>query len=133
VQKKSKRTFCVPTTLFRKNRVVLWENVEEYGRIKQVTDSNIIRRMRYACNINKSADTHSEYVIPIAFLQHERASLLPSYARRLSCNTRTAVTVYEGPIRYSCFGIKIRSLWPWPPCFYPISQANKTLYCAEMM
>jgi hypothetical protein len=46
----------------------------------QATDDNIIRRMRFACRITKATDTHSEYVILIAFpLQHwlsERASIL---------------------------------------------------------
>jgi hypothetical protein len=116
-----------------KNHAVLWENMEEYGRIKQVTAGNIMRRMVYECNITKSADTHSEYVIPIAFLLHERASVLPSYVHRLSCSTETTVTVYKEAIRYSCFGIKISSLWLWPPCFYTISQAKKPLYCAEML
>ena len=39
--------------------------------MEEVTEGNVIRRMRYACNLTKSADTHSEYVIPIAFLLHE--------------------------------------------------------------
>jgi len=94
---------------------------EEYGRIKQTTEGNTIRRMRYACNITKPADTHSEYVILIAFILHRRSSMLPSYAHRLSCWPVTTVTVYEGVIRYSCFGIKISSLWLWPPCLYAIS------------
>jgi len=101
--------------------------------MEEVTEGNVIRRMRYACNLTKSADTHSEYVIPIAFLLHERASVLSLYAHRLSCFTMTTVTVYEDAIRISCFGIKISSLWFWPPCFYTISQAKKPLYCGEML
>jgi hypothetical protein len=41
--------------------------VEKYGRDRQVTDDNIILRMRFACWITKATDTHSEYVILIAF------------------------------------------------------------------
>jgi hypothetical protein len=41
--------------------------VEKYGTAGQLTDDNIIRRMRFACWINKATDTHSEYVIFIAF------------------------------------------------------------------
>jgi hypothetical protein len=54
--------------------------VEKYGRARQDTDDNIIRRMRFACWISKATDTHSENVIRIAFpLQQwlrERASVL---------------------------------------------------------
>jgi hypothetical protein len=37
--------------------------VEKYGRARQATDHNIIRRMRFACWITKATDTNSEYVI----------------------------------------------------------------------
>jgi hypothetical protein len=50
------------------------------GRDRQATDDNIIRRMRFACWITKAIDTHSEYVILIAFPRQqwlrERASVL---------------------------------------------------------
>jgi hypothetical protein len=45
----------------------LWNNVEKYSRAEQATDDNIIRRMRFACWITKATDTHSQYVILIAF------------------------------------------------------------------
>jgi hypothetical protein len=41
--------------------------VEKHGRARQATGDNIIRRMRFACPITKATDTHSEYVILIAF------------------------------------------------------------------
>jgi hypothetical protein len=41
--------------------------VEKYGRARQTTDDNIIRRMRFAYWITKATDTHSEYVILIVF------------------------------------------------------------------
>jgi hypothetical protein len=54
--------------------------VERYGTARQATDDNIIRRMRFACYKTKATDTHSKYVIFIAFpLQQwlsERASML---------------------------------------------------------
>jgi nicotinamidase-related amidase len=56
------------------------DNVEKHCRAGQVTDDNIVRPMPIACCIPKGTDTHSEYVIFIAFpLQqwlHERASVL---------------------------------------------------------
>ena len=41
--------------------------MEKYGTARQATDDNIIRRMRFACRITKATDTHSEYVILMAF------------------------------------------------------------------
>jgi len=43
------------------------ENLEKYGRTRRATDANIVWRMRIACWIPKATDTHSEYVILIAF------------------------------------------------------------------
>jgi hypothetical protein len=54
--------------------------MEKYCRAGEATDDNTIWRMRIACWITKTIETHSEYVILIVFpLQqwlHERASLL---------------------------------------------------------
>ena len=54
--------------------------MEKYGTARQATDDNIIRRMRFACWLTKATDTHSEYVILIAFPPQqwlrERASML---------------------------------------------------------
>jgi hypothetical protein len=40
---------------------------KKYGRPGQATCDNIIRRMRVACWITKTTDTHSEYVILLLF------------------------------------------------------------------
>jgi hypothetical protein len=62
---------------------------KKYGRARQATDDSITRRMRIACRITKATDTHSEYVILIAFPRqqwlHEHASILCLYVRCLSC------------------------------------------------
>ena len=54
--------------------------VKKYGRARQATDHNIIRRMRSACWITKATDTYLEYVILIGFTRRqwlrERASML---------------------------------------------------------
>ena len=39
-----------------------WMNVEIYGRARQATDDNIIRRMRTTCWTTNATNTHSEYV-----------------------------------------------------------------------
>jgi hypothetical protein len=41
--------------------------VEKYNTARHASDDNIIRRMRIACWITKATDTHSDYVILIAF------------------------------------------------------------------
>jgi len=41
--------------------------VGKLGRVRQVTDDNIIRRMRFVCWVRKATNTHSEFVILIAF------------------------------------------------------------------
>jgi hypothetical protein len=68
----------IPPPLSKKNCAVyeiIWENIVERGR-PQMT----VRRMRIAYCILKATNTHSEYVITLAFpLQkslHERASML---------------------------------------------------------
>jgi hypothetical protein len=54
--------------------------VEKQGTPRQATDDNTLRPMRFSCWITKATDTHSEYVILIAFPQlqwlRERSSLL---------------------------------------------------------
>jgi hypothetical protein len=51
-----------------------------YFGARQATDDNITQRMRFACWINTATDTHSKYVIGIAFPRQqcfrERASML---------------------------------------------------------
>jgi hypothetical protein len=41
--------------------------VDIYVRSRQATDENIMRPICFACWIKKGTDTHSEYVILIAF------------------------------------------------------------------
>ena len=81
-RQKSKQTFCVQYPFFFfENRAVYEIMCKKYGRDEQATDYNITQRMRIACWIHKATNTHSEYVILIAFqlLQwlHEHISLLP--------------------------------------------------------
>ena len=41
--------------------------MEKKGRARQVTDYNIVRRVRYTYMVTKATNTHSEYVIFIVF------------------------------------------------------------------
>ena len=58
--------------------------MKKYGIARGPTDNNIIRRMRFACSITKTTNTHSECVILIALRGQqwllERATLLRLYA-----------------------------------------------------
>jgi hypothetical protein len=70
---------CSRNFYFRKS-YRLSDNAEKYCTARQATDCNIIWRMRFASWISKVTNTHTEYVILIAFpLQQwlgERASEL---------------------------------------------------------
>ena len=53
--------------------------MEKFGTAGRATDDNMISRMRIACWITETTDTHSEYVILFAFRRQqwlrERASI----------------------------------------------------------
>jgi hypothetical protein len=61
------KTHILCSRTFPENRAVYGIMWKKYGRAGQATGDNIIRRMRFACWIAKATDTHSEYVILIAF------------------------------------------------------------------
>ena len=75
--RENQNTFCVQYPFFENRAVfeIMWKNILELSR-PQMT----IWRVRIACWITKATNTHSQYVILIAFpLQqwlHKRASLL---------------------------------------------------------
>jgi hypothetical protein len=56
------KTHILCSITFSRKSCRLWDNVEKYGTVRQATDHNIIRRMRFACWITKATDTHSECV-----------------------------------------------------------------------
>jgi hypothetical protein len=62
------------------NRTVYEIMWKKYGKARQATDDNIIRRMRFACSVTKATHTHSEYITLIAFPRQqwlrERASVV---------------------------------------------------------
>jgi len=57
--------------------------VGKYGTAGQVTEDNIIGRMRFACWIVKSTDTHSEFVIRIALSRQQWLRERPSILRNM--------------------------------------------------
>jgi len=90
------------------SKVVPWDNVEKCGRAGQATDGNKIRHMLFVCWITKATNTHSEFVILIAFpLQqwlHECASILhyTCIAYLVKLSFRLVLDVPEG-LRHSDF------------------------------
>jgi len=63
----NQNTHSVFNNFFFRRSFLQWDNVEKCGRAKQATDVNKIRRMRFACWLPQATNTHSEYVILIAF------------------------------------------------------------------
>jgi len=66
---------------FSENRAVYGIKVEKYCRSGHATDDSIMRRLRFACWINKATDAHSEYVKLIAFLRQKWLRKSPSTLR----------------------------------------------------
>jgi hypothetical protein len=84
------KTHILCSVSFSRKWCLLCDNVENYSTARQVTDDNIILFMRFACWITKATDTHSEYVILIAF-----------HTATMVTWTRLNVTLYVHPL--SCF------------------------------
>jgi hypothetical protein len=57
------KTHILCSITFLRKSCRLWDNVEKYGRAGHTTDDNTIRRMRFACWITNTTDTHSEYAV----------------------------------------------------------------------
>jgi hypothetical protein len=66
----------------------MWGGKKKHGKVGQATDDNVIRRMRIACWLPKTTNTHSEYVIRIPFARLQwlgkRALMLHLYVHRLT-------------------------------------------------
>jgi hypothetical protein len=62
------KTRILRSITFFGNRAVY---VEEWCRAGQVKDGYITRRMHFACWITKAPDTHSEFIILLAFPQQQ--------------------------------------------------------------
>jgi len=71
--------YCNGQPRYSESSFVYEIRVERYARAGQATDGNIVRLVRFAWWLTKPTETHSEYVILIAFTQdqwlHERATV----------------------------------------------------------
>ena len=61
--------------------------MEKYGTARQTTEDNVILRIRFACWITWATDTHSEYVIRIAFPRQQWLQECASMLRYTSIAT----------------------------------------------
>ena len=78
--------------------------MEKYCRAGQATDESIIRHMRIACWIPKATNTHSEYVILIAFTLRQWMKDGASVLRHtyIACIVKfIASVIYPGTIIYN--------------------------------
>jgi hypothetical protein len=82
------KTHILYSIIFSENIAVCEIMWKKCCRAKQATDDNIIRRMRFACWITKATDTHSEYVILIAF------TLQQWYANAPQCYVYTYIVCH---------------------------------------
>ena len=67
--------------LFPPRSCPFWGNVEIYSTAGQVTNGSVIRRMRLACWITMSTDTHPEYVIFLAYFTAKMVARIPLNVR----------------------------------------------------
>ena len=65
------KTHVLSSIICSRKSCRLYDNVETYGKARQVTDNNIKRRMRFACCISKATDKHSGYILLNAFPQQQ--------------------------------------------------------------
>jgi hypothetical protein len=79
VVEKIKTHICMFSKFFFRKLCRLWDNVESFCRVGQATYDNITWRMCFACWITKDTDTHSEYVILIAFHGNNGYTNAPQY------------------------------------------------------
>jgi len=84
-----------PRKLYR-----LWDNVGKFCRLGQATDDNIIQRMRFACWITKATDTHSEYLILIAFLRQQLSRDCGSMLRYTYIAWLVFPVLHFSPVRF---------------------------------
>jgi hypothetical protein len=71
---KIKTHILCPIIFFFRKWCRLWDNVVKYYKAGQDIDENKIWRMGFAYWITKATDTHSEYVVLIAFPRQQRSS-----------------------------------------------------------
>ena len=107
LQRKSKHQFYAQYTFFENCTAyeTMWRNMVQSDR-PQMTIRGTVQRMRIACWITKTTNTHSEYVIITVFLLQqwlrESASILRLYIHCKSCLRYVVVLVKIREVRAKC-------------------------------
>jgi len=73
------KTHALYSVSFLQSRSVYKKTCRNIEKNRQATDKNMIRRMHISCWITNFTDTHSEYVIHIAFQLQQWLREWPSY------------------------------------------------------
>jgi hypothetical protein len=71
IAEKIKTHILCSANFFAQKWCYIWDNVGRYGRADQATDDNVIWSMAMECRITNAAETHSKYVIFLAFAQQQ--------------------------------------------------------------
>jgi hypothetical protein len=66
-RRENQNTVLHSIIFFYENRAVYEIKLEKYSKPRQAIDDNIVRRMCITFSITMATDTHSEYIILIAF------------------------------------------------------------------
>ena len=95
--------------------------METYGRARKATDENIMWRMRFACCIMDATDTHSAYVILIAFpwqqwLRDRTSMLRYTYIACLVITEKVSVYWAVGTESLNIIPFNFRSISVLIPC-----------------
>ena len=109
--------------------------MEKHGTAREAIDENITGRMRFQCWSINATETHSEYVILIAFPRqkrfHKHASILRLYVLHIACLAQSKLTfghqkVYISwlltssctTVSYDHTATMLSDVWPYFPVFY---------------
>jgi len=115
IAEKIKTHISVKYFFFFRKSCRLWDNAAKYSRAGQATDENVVHVL--ACWIPKATNTHSEYAILVAFLEHqwlsEHTSLLHYSTLPILLGFRTDISVASallgcGPWRWGQYGASKR-------------------------
>jgi hypothetical protein len=71
LRRKNQNTHFMVKNVFRKS-CRLWDNVENFDTARQAADYSLIQRMRIVCWVPRATNTHSEYVMLLAFPSSQR-------------------------------------------------------------
>jgi hypothetical protein len=110
------KTHILCSITFLRKSCRLWDNLWKFGKAGQVTDDNIVRRMRPACWITESSETHSAYVIltfPRKQWLRERASMLTHVHCLFLLCTKISWNVLRFRLLGTAFGKRLRNPIYW--------------------